>query len=154
MSRGRVFLQYWLPVAVWMGIIFTASGDSDSAQRSSRVIEPVVRWLFPHLSDDTVHLIVFLVRKCAHLMEYAVLALLFWRALRKPVRDDPRPWKWSEAGWAMLFVAAYGISDELHQALIPSRQGRLHDVAIDTAGAAVGLFTLWLLGRWPHGKRV
>src|ERR1051325_9254712 len=66
-SRGRSFLQYWLPVIVWMCLIFAASGDAMSSQHSSRIIEPILRWLFPRMPDATVHLLVFLIRKCAHL---------------------------------------------------------------------------------------
>lgn len=141
-------MKYWLPVIVWMGLIFSASGDKRSAQHSSRIIGPIVRWLFPQLAEESVELIVFLIRKCAHLTEYALLALLVWRALRKPVRRDPRPWLWREAGWTLLFCALYAASDEFHQSFIPQRQGRFHDVVIDSVGAGAGLLALWLLGKW------
>jgi len=131
-----------------MGLIFTASGDTQSFRRSSRIIAPFLRWLFPHLADDTVQLIVLLVRKCAHLTEFAVMAWLFWRALRKPVRNDPRPWKWSEAFIALACVALYATSDEIHQTFIPTRQGSVLDVLIDTSGAALGLLAIWAIGRW------
>ena len=146
-SRGRNFLKYWLPVLVWMALIYTASGDKRSMQHSSRFIEPVIRWLFPHLADDTVQFMVFLVRKAAHVTEYALLALLLWRALRKPVRRDPRPWQWSQAGFALLCAALYASSDEIHQLFVPHREGRIQDVMIDTSGAALGLLALWLLGK-------
>jgi len=147
-SRGRNFLKYWLPVLVWMSLIFTASGDTHSAQHSSRFIAPVLRWLFPQLTEATVSLIVLFVRKCAHVAEYAVLALLIWRALRRPARRDPRPWRWSQAGFALLCTALYAGSDEIHQLFVPSREGRFEDVVIDAAGAALGLLALWLLGKW------
>ena len=91
--RLRSFLKYWLPVLVWMGIIFSGSSDSASFEHSSRIIGPLVRWLFPQLSDEAVHAIVVSVRKGAHLAEYAVLALLLWRALRRasPPGNTPLP---------------------------------------------------------------
>jgi VanZ family protein len=92
----RVFLKYWLPVLLWMTLIFSASGDTKSFARSSRILGPLLHWLFPHLPEDTVNLIVFFARKGAHLTEYAVLALLLWRALRQPVEKDPRPPAWPE----------------------------------------------------------
>jgi len=148
MSRRRNFLKYWLPILFWMGLIFTASGDTLSFKHSSRIIAPILRWLFPHLANDTVQLIVFLVRKCAHLTEYAVLAWLFWRAMRKPMRNDPRPWKWNEAFIALACVALYATSDEIHQVFVPARQGSVLDVLIDTSGAALGLVAVWAVGRW------
>jgi VanZ family protein len=128
-----------------MAMIFVASGDSMSSQRSSRILEPLIHWLFPSLSPDAVAAAVFWIRKSAHLAEYAVLALLFWRARRKPVPKDPRPWSWREAWFALLCVALYAASDEFHQLFVPTREGKLHDVAIDSLGAVFGLVVLWAL---------
>jgi VanZ family protein len=147
-SKARSFFKYWLPVLLWMAVIFSASGDRQSSQRSSRLIGPFLRWLFPHLSEEAIGLVVLIVRKCAHLAEYALLAFLFWRALRKPVKSDSRPWSWREAGISVLFVALYAISDEWHQHFIPGRDARLQDVLIDTTGGVLGLLFLWVVGRW------
>ena len=148
MSLGRNFFGYWLPVAVWMLIIFTASSDTHSAHHSSRIIEPILRWLFPHLADATVSHVVLLVRKCAHVAEYAVLALLVWRALRGPARPDSHPWRWAHAGLALLATTLYASSDEIHQLFVPHREGRFADVLIDASGATLGLLGLWLFGKW------
>ena len=148
MSKPRPFLKYWLPVLLWIGLIFSASSDSNSFARSSRILAPLLHWLFPHLPEDTVNLIVLLGRKGAHLTEYAVLALLLWRAWRRPVKNDARPWDWREARLVLLSVALYAASDEFHQLFVPSRDAAVHDVFIDTAGGAAGLFALWLFGRW------
>jgi VanZ family protein len=129
-----------------MALIFSASSDPDSFGRSSRIIGPLLHWLFPQMPDDTVHLIVLLVRKCAHLTEYAVFALLLWRALRRPVKNDPRPWIWREARLALLIVALYAASDEFHQSFVATRTALVSDVFVDTAGGAAGLLALWALG--------
>lgn len=131
-----------------MALIFSASADSRSYIHSSRIIGPIVRWLFPHISEDTVNTIIFLVRKCAHLTEYGVLALLIWRALRKPVRSQHRPWSWREVRLALLLVAIYAASDEFHQIFVPTRDAELHDVLIDTCGGAAALLLLWVIGCW------
>jgi len=144
----RSLTRYWLPVLVWMWVIFAASSDRQSFQHSSRFVEPFVRWLFPHLSDDAVHAFVMLVRKCAHLTEYAVLALLLWRALPKPPEPNAHSWRWSEVGLVLGLVALYAASDEIHQAFVPSRQGCVTDVLLDTTGAALALLCLWAVGRW------
>jgi VanZ family protein len=148
MPKTGPLLGRWLPVLVWMCVIFSASSDRMSFGHSSRIIGPLVRWLFPHLSDEAVHAIVVCVRKCAHLAEYAVLALLLWRALRKPPTPKAPRWQWSKAGFVLALVAFYAATDEFHQAFVPSREGSVRDVLLDTFGGALGLFFLWAMGRW------
>ena len=130
-----------------MFLIFSASGDGQSYRHSSRIIVPLLHWLFPWMSQELIETLHYLVRKCAHLSEYAVLALLLWRAIRQPQRADIRPWRWPEAGLAVAMVFLYSASDELHQVFVPSRTGLVSDVCIDTLGAAAGLLLLWLLGK-------
>jgi len=130
-----------------MALIFSASSDVNSFAHSSRIIGPLLHWLFPQMPDDTMYFIVLVVRKCAHLTEYAVFALLLWRALRKPVKNDPRPWIWREARLALLIVALYAASDEFHQSFVPTRTALVSDVFVDIAGGAIGLLALWAFGR-------
>jgi len=146
MPRLRAFLKYWLPVLVWMTVIFAASSDAKSFEHSSRLIAPLLHWLFPKMSDDTVHLVVFLARKCAHLTEYAVVALLVWRALNHS-RNNLAPWSWPKVGGTLLIVFLYASSDEFHQKFVSTRTPRIHDVVIDTIGGAAGLFALWMIHR-------
>ena len=83
-------------------------------------------------------------RKCGHLTEYAVLALLLWRSIHQPDKKNPRPWRWDEAGLALAMVLLYAASDEIHQVFVTSRTALTSDVAIDTCGGALGLALLWL----------
>ena len=138
----------------WMGLIFSASGDGASFSHSSRIIGPLVRWLFPHVSDEAIHAAVVVIRKCAHLTEYAVLALLLWRALSQARPVAARPWEWSTAGLALAVTALYAASDEFHQLFVPTRQASVWDVALDTVGGAVGLLGLWALVRWRQRRRL
>jgi VanZ family protein len=130
-----------------MALIFAASSDRGSYQHSSRLIGPLVHWLFPRLSDEALHTVVVGVRKCAHLTEYAVLALLLWRARRHAVQPRPPTWRWSDAGLVLALVALYAASDEIHQAFVPSREASVGDVLLDTTGAALTLLALWGLTR-------
>jgi VanZ family protein len=147
-SRLRVFVKYWLPIVLWFALIFIASGDTKSSQRSSRIIGPLMHWLFPEMSEDTIEVVVLFARKCAHLTVFGILALLYWRAFRKPVKNDTRPWSWVEARNAVIGVLIYAVTDEVHQAFVPARQGSVLDVVIDTFGGALGLLALWAYGRW------
>lgn len=131
-----------------MTVIFLASSDTRSFNHSSELLAPLLHWLFPKISDDTVHLLVFIARKCAHTTEYAILAALLWRAFRRPVKNDLRPWNWPQAGWVLLTVFLYAGSDEFHQIFVPTRTASIHDVVIDTLGGAAALLAIWSIGRW------
>ena len=131
-----------------MGVIFGFSTGAGSTRHTSRIIGPVLRWLVPDISDATIAHIQTGIRKSAHLSEYALLALLLWRARRKPFAGDPRPWSWRTPAFAFAITALFAASDEFHQSFVPSREGRFRDVLIDTTGAALGLLALWSLGRW------
>lgn len=142
------FTWYWLPLLIWMALIFSISTDAGSTRHTSRFIGPILRWLIPGISDEAVGAVQLSVRKTAHMVEYGVLAVLAWRARRKPVRADPRPWRRSEALFALSVAALFALSDEWHQSFIPSRQGQVTDVLIDTLGAGLGLWMLWGWGRY------
>jgi VanZ family protein len=139
-----------------MSLIFAGSADSHSYEHSSLIIEPLLRWLFPSMSEEHVRFIHHAFRKCAHLAEYAVLAFLLWRAVRKPVRNDVRPWNWREAATAVAIVFAYAATDEFHQRFVPTRTPLVSDVFVDTSGAVMGMLALWasggLLNWWPKSE--
>ena len=141
------FFNYWLPVGLWMGLIFFGSTDLFSSQHTSRIIGPLLRWLNPNVSEETIRAVQTVVRKGWHATEYSVLGLLLWRARRKPVKHDSRPWSWTEAAVAVLLAAVYAATDEFHQSFVPSRGASAWDVLLDTLGALAGLFVLWWSGR-------
>lgn len=141
------FFKYWLPVVLWMGLIFSGSTDLFSSQRTSRIIGPLLRWFNPNISDETVRAVQAVLRKGWHVTEYSALALLLWRARRKPMKEDPRPWSWREAALAVFLTAVYAATDEFHQWFVPSRGASAGDVLLDTFGAAAGILLLWWSGR-------
>jgi VanZ family protein len=146
-SRCRSLL-YWGPVVLWTLLIFWGSTDLGSERRTSRFIGPFLRWLAPGVSDATVESVQYTVRKAGHVSEYAVLAVLLWRALRRPVRDDRRPWSWRTAAATLALAALYAVSDEYHQSFVATRYASALDVISDTVGALAGLGAVWALGRW------
>ena len=148
MSKLKSLAKYWLPVVLWAFVIFSASGDKKSVHRSSRIIEPVVRWLVPDISDEALWRVVLVVRKGAHLTEYAIFAMLLWWALRKARQWGEAGWSRQRAWWAWGIAAAFAMTDEFHQVFVPGRQASFWDVLIDSCGAAGGLVLLWRLGRW------
>jgi len=130
-----------------MLLVFSASSDTQSYRHTSSLFEPLLHWLFPQMSPATVDFIHHLFRKTGHFTEFAVLALLLWRAIRQPQQNDRRAWRWDEAGLALSVVFLYAASDELHQVFVNGRTALVSDVFIDTAGGATGLLLLWLTGK-------
>jgi VanZ family protein len=103
-------LTVWLPVLAWAAVIFAISS-------------------IPSLSSglgvwDTI------LRKAAHVTEYAVLGALLYRAFK---REAP----------ALAAGIAYAATDELHQQFVRGRHGAPVDVAVDAVGVALGML-LWL----------
>jgi len=126
-----------------MALIFTGSSDSHSYQHSAGIFEPFLRWLFPQMPQAQIETIHHLIRKCGHLTEYAILALLLWRALHQSKNNLPQ-WSWPKVGGTLLIVFLYAASDEFHQRFVPTRTPLVSDVFIDTVGGAIGLFALWI----------
>jgi VanZ family protein len=96
----------WLPVLAWAAVIFAFSS-------------------IPSLNSGLGGWD-YVLRKCAHMTEYAILAVLLWRATRS-------------YAWAFALAVAYAATDEVHQLFVRGRHGSPLDVAIDAAGALIGL---------------
>ena len=108
-------LAAWFPVVAWAAVIFALSS-------------------IPSLSSGLGGWDLIL-RKGAHLTEYAILAVLLRRALG---RDLP----------AFLVGVAYAASDELHQHFVAGRHASPVDVGIDAVGLGLGL----LAYRWNEAR--
>ncbi len=130
-------LKNWLPVFIWLAVIFLGSSDLMSAGHTSRFIVPFLRWLNPDISQETLASIHSIVRKCAHLGEYAVLALLLLRAAILMTNLKRSLAVLYVSVWiACLFVAT---TDEFHQTFVGSRGASSTDIIIDGGGAILGL---------------
>jgi len=132
----KTFLKYWLPLLIWLGVIFVGSTDLMSAQHTSRFIVPFLRWLNPDISwvaIDTIHIVI---RKMAHVSEYAILALMLWRALcRGTALQTKTPILF---GAVLLACTVFAVLDEFHQSFVGSRTPSDRDVLLDSAGAFLG----------------
>jgi VanZ family protein len=139
--------KYWVPVVAWMLLLFLASGDMMSSEHTSRFLVPFLRWLVPDISPATIDLIHLLVRKCAHLGGYAILAALLWRAF-----DISQRGIWRSAAISFVIAAVYASLDEFHQSFISSRTASSWDVLIDCTGAAVSLALCLTFQRKKRGR--
>ena len=133
----KSFLKYWFPLLMWLGVIFVGSTNLMSAEHTSRFVVPFLLWLKPGMSPQTIWVILVVMRKCAHVTEYAVLALLLWRALRSvPILGTKTLLVF---GAVVLGCALFAASDEFHQTFFKLRTPSVRDVLLDTAGAILGL---------------
>jgi VanZ family protein len=114
-----------LPLFFWMGLIFFLSN-----QPRLIVIEDEV-------SEKLVY-------KLAHVLAYAVLAWLWWRAL-----SPNRQATWPVLGMAVGLATLYGVSDEYHQLFVPGRHAHIADVLFDLAGA-LAMALLLRCFQWPR----
>lgn len=105
-------ISLWLPVAVYMGVIFFASSIS----------MPPGADLVPD--------------KLVHAAIYGGLAVVLLRAIGRGLRY---PLTWSQMIWAVVLACLYGVSDEIHQAFVPLRQADPADVLADILGATVAV---------------
>jgi VanZ family protein len=96
----------WLPVLVWACVIFAFSS-------------------IPSLNSG-LGTWDYVLRKGAHMTEYAILVVLLVRAT-------------GSYAWAFGLTVAYAASDEFHQTFVRGRHGSPIDVGIDAAGALIGL---------------
>lgn len=140
----------WLLVLLWMGVIYMFSAQTGEV--SGNLSGGLTHWLVSHLAPqwDTLsdaaraELLTtcrFLIRKGAHMTEFAVLAMLFFGA-------------WRNGGQRTLLRAALltapcclltAMADEFHQRFVPSRGPSIGDVFIDFGGALLGILLMLLV---------
>ena len=107
MTAARI--SAWIPVVLWAALIFTLSSVPDLGTGLGA-------W-------DTV------LRKIAHMAEYALLGALLYRATRRPAA-------------ALLLASVYAVTDEIHQTFVEGRVGSPVDVLIDTAGVLLAMLAV------------
>jgi VanZ family protein len=132
-GTGRT-LRAWLAVALWTAVIFSLSSEAFGAPETEGFFGPWLHWLLPGLSGESLAAIHYAIRKGAHLSEYAVLALLTYRALGiGGVATRGR-----QLGITLALALAVAVLDETRQAFTPNRGPSPADVALDFCGALLG----------------
>ena len=128
MSSRFLVLPRWLrdvaPLILWMALIFVLSAQSTLIEIESDAGEKFFN-------------------KSAHVIVYAILAWLWWRAL-----TAQRQVTWPVLLTALTLTVLYGISDEYHQLFVPGRHGRVSDMLFDSSGALAMILVI------QHTKRL
>ncbi|MGI6514711.1 MAG: VanZ family protein [Syntrophomonadaceae bacterium] len=141
MKKTSTKIAAWIPVILWMMLIFFLSAQSaaESSGLSSKVTElmlGLINKVVPAFSSGLVDYAYLnhVVRKLAHFLLYLVLGLLSARALRKNGITGGK-----QLVLAVIFCALYAVTDELHQMFVPGRSGQISDVVLDTMGGLAGV---------------
>lgn len=107
------FIKLWLPVFSWCAFIFYLSG----------IPQLTTGWGVYDL----------VLRKMAHMAEYFILALLSYRAFNGSFNLA----SFYLIFWSFILSFLYAVSDEIHQAFVPTREASIGDILIDTLGIIV-----------------
>lgn len=140
---------YLIPVIIWMVFIFYMSGKTgqESSGQSGKIslfitdLLEKVRQDSPQEMQNLQDILELVIRKTAHMTEYAILFLLSYLAMVKISMSQSRFYNRSIA---VLISLLYACSDEMHQLLVPGRSGRMIDVGIDMAGVLIVLICMLL----------
>ncbi|MEN8261301.1 MAG: VanZ family protein [Pseudomonadota bacterium] len=103
----------------------------------------LIYWLSDQPSIDMPSLFAYQ-DKVHHAGAYALMAILAWRFFRHLISDP-----FSIASIALVFSSVFGLTDELHQALIPFRAADWLDWFADTIGAGVSTMAGYYIIRRP-----
>jgi VanZ family protein len=133
---------------LWSTVIFSFSTDTFSSEDTQGVIIDILHTLVPHAPLSTLLTLHDVIRKCTHVGEYFIFGVLLFRAIRAPRQG----WDWRWALLAILIAAFYASSDEIHQIFVPSRGASALDALLDTGGAGLAQFFLWVVNL--RGQRV
>jgi VanZ family protein len=121
--RPKSDVGRWLLVFLWAAVIFVFSS-------------------IPQTKVSQFFLTDFIIKKIAHISEYAILYALIYKATR--------------GKWVASFVLTiiYAITDEIHQSFVPGRTPRIYDViGFDLTGANIATYSIWKLKQFRKNRQ-
>ncbi len=130
----RIFLV--IIIAIWACAVFNLSNQNggDSSGLSRRVVEFFIK------NEELVNKVEPYVRKAAHFSEYGLGGVLFLSLFYT--------YNWSERKQIIISILLgiwYAITDEVHQLMVPGRNGAIFDIYLDTLGFSTGVLAMLLL---------
>ena len=139
-------------------MIRAESTESASASNTTEILYKVASLVVPHIDPALLERVDGVLRKTGHFLGYAILAALVLLALRRTNRDRLKPvlprawgiylrdlWRMEWASLAILLTAVTASLDELHQSFLPSRTGVWQDVLLDTCGAIIAMYVMYVV---------
>ena len=118
-------VKYFIPSIITMILIFFFSAQTGS--ESAALSNGFLLWIQQTLNISIPSL---LIRKCAHMSEYAILMFTFLYGFKKNNIKH-------SVIYAFLSTVLYAFTDEFHQLFVENRSGSMIDVFIDSLGAVI-----------------
>jgi len=116
--KTKNIITLWFPILFWCAVIYYLSS-------------------IPGLKSDLPNQWDFIMRKIAHITEYAILTFLFFRASSKNLNYK------KAISYSALFSIIFALTDEYHQLFVFGRGGNLRDVLIDSLGIFLMVFLIY-----------
>ena len=128
--------KYLILTILWMIFIFVMSQTpgNDSSKQSNFIVDIII-----HILPITRDTLSFIVRKCAHMTEYAILAFLIYKTIVHIEKS-------------FIFTFLYACTDEFHQLFIAGRAGQFRDVCIDSTGALIMILIIYIINKRKDKK--
>lgn len=118
--------------------------------RTSLIFRPLLEFLFPAASEETLQIYHGLIRKLAHFIEYATLALLACRAFTGSLQNFVRKHRHI---LAIVLVVLVAVIDEANQSFNPARTGSAFDVLINLSGGLTATLSYYFLSKRRSHRR-
>lgn len=133
-NRIKIFVFYYLPVFLWMGVIFCFSSiKGDGVEWKPNF------WFYVE-------------RKGAHIAEYMILTFLIIRVLIREITNKKEFLKRIILAGGISLL--YAISDEIHQKFVFGREGKIFDIGVDLVGILIVIFAILKFYRTKLAKRI
>jgi len=141
-GNWRVLLYAYAPIFLWVGVIFFLSSGSGSSAETSRIIGPLIKFFFPSADETIIATANTVIRKTAHLTEYAILASLASRAFLNSSKG------WIVGRWSLLAIGLVAVTasiDEFNQSFNVLRTGSSSDTLLDISGGTLAVALIWIV---------
>ena len=127
-------MKYYTGPIVWMAIMFILSTDVGSMSHTNSVFVPVIKFFAPEISRRNLVITLVGIRKFGHVMEYAILSILWFHAFNQGRTE----WSWRPVLGTFIVCLIYAGLDEFHQSFVQSRTASIYDVGWDGLGTVLG----------------
>lgn len=139
----RLDVVRWRLMALsWAAVIFWMSTERFGGGHTLSTLAVILNFFHLAVPADYVRTVNSVLRKLAHLTEYAILAFFIYRSFASSGRLW---WQPHLASWSIVTASVYSLSDEFHQAFVRGRHASLIDCAIDTLGSASAMLVVYAI---------